>query len=79
VVSWLIAALLGGLPYWLIRRDIYSDPAAGSSAIRAFFLNIAELIDAPLAAFSSTIWVIDQLGREPSSDLTGSAAFAGSA
>ena len=76
VVSWLIAALLGGLHYWLIRRDMYGDPAAGSSAIRAFFLNIAELIDAPLAVFSSAILVIDQLGREPSSDLTGSAALA---
>ncbi len=37
-VSWFIAALVGGLHYWLIRRDMRSDPAAGgSNAIRSFF------------------------------------------
>jgi hypothetical protein len=41
-VSWFIAALFGGLHYWLMRRDM-------RSAIRAFFLNITELIVAPLA------------------------------
>ncbi len=44
LVSWLIVGLLGGLHYWLIRRDIHSEPAAGSSAIRSFFLNVAEAI-----------------------------------
>ncbi len=75
-VSWFIAALFGGLHYWLIRRDMHNDPAAGRSAVRAFFLNIAELIDAPLAVFSSSTAVIAQLGRDPANDLTGSAAFA---
>jgi hypothetical protein len=75
-VSWFIAALFGGLHYWLIRRDMHSDPAAGRSAIRAFFLNIAELIDAPLAVFFSAIAVIGQLGRDPAFDLTGSASVA---
>ncbi len=75
-VSWLIAALFGGLHYWLIRRDMRSDPAAGHSAIRAFFLNISELIDAPLAVFVSSTAVIAQLGHDPALDLTGSAAFA---
>ena len=76
VVSWLIAGLLGGLHYWLIRRDMQSDPTAGQSAIRAFFLNIAELIDAPLAVFSSAMLVISQLGHDPANDLAGSTAFA---
>ena len=31
-VSWLIAGVLGGLHYWLIRRDMRSDPAAGGVA-----------------------------------------------
>jgi hypothetical protein len=75
-VSWFIAALFGALHYWLIRRDMHNDPAAGRSAIRAFFLNIAELIVAPLAVFSATTGVIAQLGRVPAFDLTGSAAFA---
>ncbi len=75
-VSWFIAALFGGLHYWLIRRDMHSDPMAGRSAIRAFFLNITELIDAPLAIFVSSTAVIAQLGHDPAFDLTVSAAFA---
>jgi hypothetical protein len=76
VVSWIIAFLLGGLHYWLIRRDTHSDPIAGRSAIRAFFLNITELIVAPLAVFVSAFAVISELGHDPASDVTGSAAFA---
>ena len=75
-VSWLIAAIFGILHYWLIRRDMHNDPAAGSSAIRSFFLNITELIDAPLAIVVSSTAVIAQLGHDPAFDLTGSAAFA---
>jgi hypothetical protein len=76
VVSWIIAAFFGILHYWLIRRDIQNDPAAGRSAIRSFFLNITELIDAPLAIVVSAMGVIAQLGHDPALDLTGSAAFA---
>ena len=43
-IAWIIAGLLGGLHYWLIWRDIKSEPTAGASAIRAFFLNITEAI-----------------------------------
>ena len=75
-VSWLIAAFFGILHYWLIRRDMQNDPAAGRSAIRSFFLNFTELIDAPLAIIASAIGVIAQLGHVPAFDLTGSAAFA---
>lgn len=42
VVSWVIAGALGGLHYWLIRRDMQSDEGAATSAIRSFFLNIPE-------------------------------------
>jgi len=79
VVSWIIAAFFGILHYWLIRRDMQSDPTAGRSAIRSFFLNITELIDAPLAIVASAMGVIAQLGHDPALDLTGSAAFATSA
>jgi hypothetical protein len=75
-VSWLIAAIFGILHYWLIRRDMRNDPAAGRSAIRAFFLNFTELIVAPLAIVVSAMGVIAQLGHDPAFDLTGSAAFA---
>ncbi len=77
-VSWFIAALFGMLHYWLIRRDMHNDPAAGRSAIRSFFLNITELVDAPLAIVVSATAVIAQLGHDPAFDLTGSAAFAAS-
>ena len=75
-VSWFIAAFFGILHYWLIRRDIQNDPAAASSAIRSFFLNFTELIDAPLAIVAASMGVIAQLGHNPAFDLTGSAAFA---
>jgi hypothetical protein len=77
-VSWFIAALFGILHYWLIRRDMHNDPAAGRSAIRSFFLNITELVVAPLAIVVSATAVIAQLGHDPAFDLTGSAAFAAS-
>ena len=77
-VSWFIAGLFGILHYWLIRRDMHNDPAAGRSAIRSFFLNITELVDAPLAIVVSATAVIAQLGHDPAFDLTGSAAFAAS-
>ncbi len=44
IVSLLIAGALASLHYWLIRRDIRNDPAAGESAIRALFLNLTEAI-----------------------------------
>ena len=62
-VSWFIAALIGGLHYWLIRRDMRSDPAAGgSNAIRSFFLNVTELIAAPVAVGTGAS-MISQLGQ----------------
>jgi hypothetical protein len=47
-VAWLIAGILGGAHYWLIRRDLETDPAAGPGGIRSFFLNAAQFI---------TIWI----------------------
>lgn len=41
VVSILIVAALGGLHYWLIRRDMASDPQPGASGVRSFTLNLA--------------------------------------
>src|SRR5579863_2652352 len=65
-VSWLIVGLLGGLHYWLIRRDMSNDPEAGSSAIRSFFLNVAELIAAPVAIGTGAS-AISQLGQNANS------------
>src|SRR5215469_12189250 len=38
-VAWLIAGVLGGVHYWLIRRDLATDPDAGAGGVRSFFLN----------------------------------------
>src|SRR6185369_850855 len=43
-VAWLIAGILGGVHYWLIRRDLEADPTAGSGGIRSFFLNAAQFV-----------------------------------
>jgi hypothetical protein len=63
VVSWVVAGGLGGLHYWLIRRDIRHDPAASGSGIRSFFLNMTEgiglLFGVTLAGYS----VIQNLGH----------------
>ncbi len=77
VVSWLIAGLIGGLHYWLIRRDICSDHSAGGGAVRAFFLNFAEVLTLPLAVGIGAS-TISMLGQSYSS-VSGSVAFAISA
>jgi hypothetical protein len=75
VIAWAIAGLVGGLHYWLIQRDIRTDPDAGSGAVRAFYFNIVELIAAPLAVTVGAFGVIQQLGTMSAGDLSGSAAF----
>lgn len=56
LIGWLIAGTLGGLHYWLIRRDLHSETGAGTSSIRAFFLNATEaggtLLVVPLIGFT---------------------------
>ncbi len=55
VISWVATILIGGLHYWLIRRDMAGDPGAGAGATRAFFLNAAEGISAFVALFMGTM------------------------
>jgi hypothetical protein len=43
-VFWLVAGLLGGAHYFLIRRDLATDVAAGASGVRSFFLNGLEFV-----------------------------------
>jgi len=62
LVSWPIAILLGGLHYWLIRRDMRGDPAAGTSAVRSFFLNATEAISLPVGVVALSS-VIGQIGQ----------------
>ncbi len=76
IISLVIASVLGGLHYWLIRRDIQSDPAAGGSAIRSFFLNITEAIGISLAVPIAGFLVVSALGQLPAFDIVPYAAFA---
>ncbi|HEU4783466.1 MAG TPA: hypothetical protein VFS83_09020, partial [Ktedonobacterales bacterium] len=65
-VVWLVTLLLGGLHYWLIRRDMATDPAAGGGAVRSYFLNITQLL-AVLIAIGTASVGISQLGNQNSS------------
>jgi hypothetical protein len=49
LVSFVVILLIGGLHYWLIRRDIAQDAEAATSPIRSFFLYITEGIAAALS------------------------------
>lgn len=73
VVSWLIAGLVGGLHYWLIRRDMHADPSARGGAVRAFFLNFTEIQILPLAVGIGA-FTISMLG-ESFSSVSSLAAF----
>jgi hypothetical protein len=61
-VAWLIAGILGGVHYWLIRRDLETDPIAGSGGIRSFFLNAAQFI-AVWVGVTSVAGAILSIGR----------------
>ncbi len=75
VAAWVIAGALAGLHYWLIRRDIQHDTAAGTSAIRSFFLNVTEAIGialtVPIVGFMLGI-----LGLSEAADVVTAVAFA---
>src|SRR5689334_11053674 len=47
-----VALALGGVHYWLIRRDIAADPDAATGPVRALMLNLAQAIAAIIALFS---------------------------
>ncbi len=49
LVSLVVILLIGGLHYWLIRRDIAQNAEAATSPIRSFFLYITEGIAAALS------------------------------
>jgi hypothetical protein len=61
VVAWLIAGALGGLHYWLIRRDIETEPAAGRGPLRSFFLNFGEAA-AVLNAVPAAAFAVESIG-----------------
>ena len=52
LVTLVIVAGLGGLHYWLIRRDMASDPQPGASGVRSLALNLALGVATLVAAIS---------------------------
>src|SRR5215469_4623687 len=54
IISWIITVSVGGLHYWLVRRNEATDPSAANSAVRAFFVNGGEAV-AALAALTGGI------------------------
>ncbi len=52
LVTLIIVAGLGGLHYWLIRRDMASDPEPGASGVRSFTLNLALGVATLVAVFA---------------------------
>src|SRR6185312_5008785 len=74
VTVWVVTLLLGGLHYWLIRRDLSEDPAASGGTVRALFLNITQLIAAPIAVANAAAGIAS-LGQ-PYGANTGSMAVA---
>src|SRR5690242_9288839 len=75
-VSWVIAGLLGGLHYWLIRRDMHNDPAASTSAIRSFFLNITEAIGVLVGVPVMGFLVISSLAASSGANVASATSFA---
>jgi hypothetical protein len=67
-VAWLIAGILGGVHYWLIRRDLETDPTAGPGGIRSFFLNAAQFI-AVWVGVASVASAIESIGRPYSNSI----------
>ncbi len=75
-VAVVIAGALASLHYWLIRRDVRSDPEAGVSGIRAFFLNMTVGIGVSVVVPVIGFAVISSLAQYPDANVVGSAAFA---
>lgn len=75
LVSLVIVAGLGGLHYWLIRRDTASDPLPGASGVRSLTLNLAVGV-ATLVAVTAGASALAQFSFTFTNDLTTSLATA---
>jgi hypothetical protein len=55
IIAWFVGAIVGGLHYWLMRRDIAADPGAGVGPVRALFLNGLEAVAALVTLIAITV------------------------
>lgn len=72
-IALVVSLALGGLHYWLIRRDIAQDPGAARGAVRSLFLNLAQAVAALVAFFAGAI-VLQQVWQPDSFDVSGALA-----
>lgn len=75
LVTLIIVAGLGGLHYWLIRRDMAGDPQLGASGVRSLTLNLAVGI-ATLVAVSAGASALSQFSLDFTNDIAMSLATA---
>ena len=61
-IAVIVALALGGLHYWLIRRDIAQDPDAARGPVRALVLNALQAGATPFALFSGIAIVTTMAG-----------------
>lgn len=73
VIAWVITATLGGLHYWLIRRDIRDDAGAARGPVRSLYLNTVEA-GAVLAATPATAFAIAGLSSDTNGGQAGALA-----
>ncbi len=76
IISLVIAGTLGGIHYWLIRRDMLHHPEAVGSAIRAFFLNVTEAIGIILAVPVIGYLVFNSLAQNYGANVVNALALA---
>ena len=75
LVTLVIVAGLGGLHYWLIRRDMAGDPQPGASGVRSLMLNLAVGV-ATLVAVTTGASALSQFDLTFNNDLSMSLAVA---
>jgi hypothetical protein len=57
IISWIFTLCVGGLHYWLLRRNETIDASSANGAVRAVFLNLSEGIAAFIAVLSGVIGI----------------------
>lgn len=62
VIGLFAALALGGLHYWLMRRDIVQDPGAARGAVRSLFLNLIQAVAALFTLYAGA-GVLQQIGN----------------
>ncbi|MGO8946495.1 MAG: hypothetical protein ACLQUY_02285 [Ktedonobacterales bacterium] len=71
IISWILTLSVGGLHYWLLRRNEASDGSTANGSVRSVFLNLSEGLAAVIAVSSGVIAIN---AASEGSDASGSVA-----